>query len=364
MMPAPTGSSGGERRPEVSVIVPARNEERSLGRCLESLLAQQGLEFEVLVVDDDSSDRTRDIAESFAGVKVLAARPLPPGWSGKSNAILTAVEQARGEWLLFTDADTAHLPGSLKRSLEEARAAGAAMLSYSPSQEVRGFFESAVMPVVFAELAATYRPKEVSDPRSPAAAANGQYILIAREAYETVGGHAAIASALLEDVELARAVKRAGQRIVFRYGGDAVRTRMYRGFRELAEGWTKNLALLFRRPGRLAVARLVEFLVIAAAAALAVLAGRAGTSVAAAAAGGVAVGAYAAFLRRIRQAHFGLGPTLLALFGLPIFSYLLLRSRLYSRGRGTVTWKGREYAAGNPAQGEPAGAGTGETWSI
>ena len=101
------------------------------------------------------------------------------------------------------------------------------------------------MPVIFAELAAQYRPSQVSDPNSPAAAANGQYILVTREAYDAIGGHAAVATSLLEDVELARAIKQSGRKIFFRYGGDAVRTRMYRSFPQLREGWTKNLAILF-----------------------------------------------------------------------------------------------------------------------
>ena len=139
---------------------------------------------------------------------------------------------------------------------------GAALLSYSPEQEVHGFWEKAVMPVIFAELASTYRPSEVSDPASPAAAANGQYMLISREAYDAVGGHAAVATSLLEDVALARAVKASGRKIFFRYGGDAVRTRMYRSFAQLREGWTKNLVLLFPSPVRLAVLRLTEFVLI------------------------------------------------------------------------------------------------------
>ena len=136
---------------------------------------------------------------------------------------------------------------------------GAALLSYSPEQEVHGFWERAVMPVIFAELAGRYRPAEVSDPRSAVAAANGQYLLISREAYEAVGGHAGVAGDLLEDVALARAVKRSGRGIFFRFGGDGVRTRMYRSFAQLREGWTKNLALLFPSPLRLAVVRLLEF---------------------------------------------------------------------------------------------------------
>jgi glycosyltransferase involved in cell wall biosynthesis len=131
-------------RPFVSVIVPARNEETSLGACLESLVSQTGVDFEIILVDDGSTDRTREIAQSFAGVRVVEPGPLPTGWSGKNNALVAGAKEARGEWLLFTDADTVHRAGSLARSLEEAQRQKAALLSYSPEQEVRGFWEKAV----------------------------------------------------------------------------------------------------------------------------------------------------------------------------------------------------------------------------
>lgn len=359
----------GAAPPEVSIIVPARNEEAGVGACLESLLAQQGVSLEIFLVDDGSTDRTREIAQSFPGVQVIDAEPLPAGWSGKSNAVCTAARRARGQWLLFTDADTVHLPGSLERSLREASEHGAALLSYSPAQEVHGLGERAVMPVIFAELAGTYKPAEVNDPASPAAAANGQYLLISRAAYEAVGGHAAVAESLLEDVALARAVKRSGRTLRFRFGGDAVRTRMYRSFSQLCEGWTKNLALLFARPLQLALLRFLEFLAITGGLAAAALAVRAGSrEVALLVVAAVAI-IYANFLSRIKRAHFSWSPNLLALFGLPIFSYLLLRSRLYYKWRRSVTWKGRQYstrASGpGPANmaGEKARPATGARWS-
>src|ERR1700687_3902846 len=117
--------------PQVSVIVPARNEEACLATCLESLVAQQGVPFEILVVDDHSTDRTCEIAASFAhasranasrtNVRVIEADPLPAGWTGKNTAVATGVRHAKGHWLLFTDADTVHLPGSLANALKEAR---------------------------------------------------------------------------------------------------------------------------------------------------------------------------------------------------------------------------------------------------
>ena len=247
----------------------------------------------------------------------------------------------RGEWLLFTDADTIHLPGSLARSLEEAKRHGASLLSYSPEQIVKSFWEKAVMPVIFAELAASFRPSQVSDPNSPAAAANGQYILITREAYDAVGGHAAVAATLLEDVALARAVKQSGRKIFFRYGADAVRTRMYRSFAQLREGWTKNLALLFPAPAWLAALRTIEFVLIAASCRHRCLCRSARTAGSPPQFAGVlGVLLYVFFLKRIRRAHFSWDANLLAFFGLPLFSYLLLRSKS-AHATARVAWKGR-----------------------
>jgi glycosyltransferase involved in cell wall biosynthesis len=332
-------------RPTVSVIVPARNEEACLDPCLRSLVDQKNVSLEIIVVDDHSTDRTREIANSFAdrGVRVIDAGPLPPGWTGKNNAVTTGAKAARGEWLLFTDADTIHLPGSLARSIEEAMRHGAAMLSYSPEQIVETFWEKAVMPVTFAELAANFRPSQVSDPKSPAAAANGQYILVTREAYDAVGGHAGIASNLLEDVALARAVKQSGRKIFFRYGGDAVRTRMYRSFAQLREGWTKNLALLFLSPKRLAALRVIEFVLILSSFALTIASALRGRWQPAVITAFLCLVVYALFLTRIQRAHFSRGANILALFGLPLFSYLLLRSAR-AHATGYVSWKGRTYS--------------------
>ena len=340
-MAAPETVSGS---PTVSVIVPARNEEACLRGCLESLAAQSGVAFEIVVVNDASTDRTREIAQSFPFVRVADADPPPPGWTGKNNAMAVGAKVATGEWLLFTDADTLHKPGSLGRALAEARRRDAALLSYSPEQEVCGFWEQAVMPVIFGELAATYRPSEVSDPKSPAAAANGQYILISREAYAAVGGHAAVRNSLLEDVGLARVVKASGRKIFFRYGADAVRTRMYRSLAQLCEGWTKNLALLFPAPPRLAVLRLTEFLLITCSLAAAVVAGLRGHGKPALAAAVLASVIYFFFLSRTRRAHFSWSANALSLLGLPLFSYLLFRSQLAYK-KGSVSWKGRTYHA-------------------
>ncbi len=327
------------------MIVPARNEEDCLGFCLQSLVAQTGIDFEIIVVDDHSTDGTRAIAASFPQVRVIEAGPLPTGWTGKSNAVTCGAREARGSWLLFTDADTVHKPGSLARAIREAEERGVALLSYSPEQEVHSLLERTVMPVIFAELATRYRPSEVSDPKSEAAAANGQYLLISREAYDAVGGHATIAGSLLEDVELARAVKRTGRCIFFRLGVDQVRTRMYRTTPQLIEGWTKNLVLLFPSPVQLACLRTAEFVAICASAALGLVFLWRGQMVLAGWMAAACALVKFLFLRRILRAHFAWDSFVLAIFGLPFFSFLLLRSVISYR-RGRVAWKGRNYAGG------------------
>jgi glycosyltransferase involved in cell wall biosynthesis len=326
--------------PQVSVIIPARNEEACLGACLESLAAQSGVAFEIIVVDDHSTDRTREIAAAYPIARIIEAAPLPDGWTGKNNAIATGAREARGEWLLFTDADTIHLPGSLARALAEAKENGADLLSYSPEQIAVGFWEMATLPVIFAELARQYPPRKASDPASPIAAANGQYILVRREAYDAIGGHAKIAGSILEDVALARTMKVPGRKIRFRYAAGAVRTRMYRNFRELREGWTKNLALLFPNPGWLAAKSLLLWAIPWAVLALMFT--------------GVLrqwwwdavfVLAFVNITLRLRRAHFDLVVELLgASFGMPMFAYLLLRSKK-AHAHGAVSWKGRTYAA-------------------
>jgi glycosyltransferase involved in cell wall biosynthesis len=332
--------------PEVSIVIPARNEEMNLENCLQSLTSQRGVRFEIIVVDDASTDRTREIAQSFASVRVLstwlylyASKSLPDArWTGKNIALFVGARSASAPWILFTDADTIHLPGSLARALAEAKSEDADLLSYSPEQIVATFAERAVMPVVFAELAARYPPQKVRDPDSGIVAANGQYILVRRAAYEAVGGHAAVATEILEDVALARRFRDAGKKIFFRYGGDAVRTRMYRNWPQLREGWTKNLALLFPHPGLLAARTMIAW--VASWSALVV------------AAVGLATHHRAWLLlaarwpllyRRIHTAHFAVGNNVRAISaGMPLFAYLLLRSKR-AHARGQVEWKGRSY---------------------
>lgn len=343
----------------LSVIVPARNEESVLEACLTSLVRQSdagfelGREWEIIVVNDDSADGTRAIAERIAaaheGVTVMDAPLLDlsgaGALSGKSNACWAGAQRARGRRLLFTDADTLHEPGDLSRSLHEAEKYKAVLLSYSPRQIVTGFWQRAVMPLVFSELASVYPMQKVNDPERNLAAANGQFLLVERDAYFLVGGHEALGATVLEDVALARNIKSGGRRIRFRYAPDALSTRMYRSTAEMIEGWTKNLALLFPRPIYLAAWRVLDVLLFFGLP-------------------GLAVGMYWLqpwqrgviwviwlrtlwrFYARVARSNFPASDVVISILGVPLFVYLLVRSVMDHRVKKAVAWKGRTYAGG------------------
>lgn len=339
---------------ELTVIVPARNEEVSLPECLKSLVRQSepgfelGRQWELIVVDDDSSDKTgtiaADFATRFAGVTVLKAPP-PNGFTGKNNACWTAAQAAQSRWILFTDADTVHEPGDLSRSLREAERHEVALLSYSPRQIVEGFWQRVVMPLVFSELASVYVMKRVNDPKDGLAAANGQFLLVERESYFAVGGHRAVAKDVLEDVALARTFKQSRRAIRFRYAPEALSTRMYRTTREMIEGWTKNLALLFPDPFLLAAFRVLDLLLYFGLPAIALglpwlvswqrwvvmlFWGR----------------TLLRFYRRVARSNFPAVDVGLSILGVPLFVFLLVRSAMHHRFRKAVDWKGRSYRVG------------------
>lgn len=342
---------------ELTVIVPARNEEDCLGACLQSLVCQSedifelGKNWELVVVDDHSSDRTAEIARGFAGVAVIEAATLEPGWTGKANAIWTAARCARGRWLLFTDADTIHEQGNLRRAIHEAERHKAGMLSYSPRQIVSGFAQRVLMPLVFSELALAYPPAKVSDPAQKIAAANGQFLLVEREAYRRLGGHASVANKVLEDVELAFMAKRRRVGLRFRYAADAVATRMYRSTAAMIEGWSKNLALLFNNALALALWRALDFLLLFGLPILAVGLWNAKLAVRSPEwlSGGLVmallwVRTLFRFYARVAKSNFPFIDCMLAPLGLPLFVVLLYRSWFQHRVLKRVSWKGRSYA--------------------
>jgi glycosyltransferase involved in cell wall biosynthesis len=342
---------------ELTVIVPARNEEDCLGACLQSLVSQSegifelGSDWELVIVNDGSTDATAQVARSFAGACLIEAGKLERGWTGKANAIWTAAKKARGRWLLFTDADTIHEPGDLRRAIHEAERHKVGVLSYSPRQLVSGLAQRSLMPLVFCELALAYPPAKVSDPDQRIAAANGQFLLVEREAYRRLGGHASVADKVLEDVELAFLAKRRKVGLRFRYAEDAVSTRMYRSTGAMIEGWTKNLALLFDNSLALAVWRALDILLLVG---LPVLAfelwnARFGVhSLEWLGAGWVLalfwVRTLFRFYARVAKSNFPILDCVITPLGLPLFVALLYRSWFQHRILKRVSWKGREYA--------------------
>jgi glycosyltransferase involved in cell wall biosynthesis len=343
---------------ELTVIVPARNEEECLGGCLESLVAQSeeifelGRDWELIVVDDHSTDRTAEIARGFAGVTVIEVGKLEPGWTGKTNAVWTAARQARGRWLLFTDADTIHEPGNLRRAMHEAERHKAGMLSYSPRQMVHGLAQRSLMPLVFSELALAYPPAKVSDPAQRVAAANGQFLLVEREAYRRLGGHPSVADKVLEDVALAFLAKRRRVGLRFRYADDAVSARMYRTAAAMIEGWTKNLALLFANTLATAVWKILDLVLLVGLPVLAVElwnARFAAHSLQWLGAGWILallwIRTLFRFYARVAKSNFSFLNCALAPLGLPLFIWLLYRSWFQHRILKRVSWKGRSYAA-------------------
>lgn len=324
-----------QTRPLVQVVIPARNEEANIGRCLQSLTGQQGIDFQITVVDDRSSDRTREIAESFPRVRVISVSEPPPGVTGKCNGLIHGVQGATADWLLFTDADTFHRPGSLAHLVKRAEIFGADLFSISPEQETGSWSEKLIQPLIFAELAIAYPLRKVNDPQDPTVAANGQYLLVRRGVYESVGGHSAVADKILDDVELARIFKESLHVIWFEKSS-AVRTRMYRDFRSLVEGWTKNLAWLFHHPLWAALLNLLVFAVIAYVSVGSILSLSRGDL-----SGLIGLASVAIF--SLLVTGFPERRNLFVFFGFPFVSWLMVRSWLHSR-KGTITWKGRRYS--------------------
>jgi glycosyltransferase involved in cell wall biosynthesis len=235
------------RSASITAIVPARNEEAVIAACVESLALQPEIA-EILVVNDESTDKTADIVRGLLAkiprLRLLETNGVPSGWIGKNNAVFLGAQEAKSPWLLFTDADAELQPGAAARALQIAQETSAALISFSPEQVVETWYEKALIPFVYSRLAKHFSYDEVNNPASSAAAANGQFLLIQRDAYHSIGGHASVAAEVLEDVALARRAKTAGFRLWFGSGQGIVRVRMYRSFGAMWQGWKKNLFLL------------------------------------------------------------------------------------------------------------------------
>lgn len=358
LAPAP-GAGPPPSLPRVSIVVPARNEEHNIGRCLAGLTAQDYPDFEVLVVDDRSEDGTAAVVRAHpAGnarrLEVVEGRPLPPGWFGKPWACRQGSDASTGELVLFTDADTVHAPDLLARAVAALREDRADALSLVGRQLMESFWERVVQPQVFSLIALRYPrlDRPVDGGRWRDAVANGQYILLSREALDRLGGHEAVRGEVVEDIRLAQELVRAGGRITVRGAEDVFGTRMYRNLRELVEGWTKNLATGARQAApaglsSLALPGLLVHLVgmwlvppLVLAAAVAGLTGPGLLLWAGAATGMSAVLWMAGSVRMGAPVLYGLAYPL----GAAVTAFMIVRS--WVRGSRRIEWKGRRYAGG------------------
>ena len=331
--------------------MPARNEEAVIANCVESLAPQPEI-LEVLVVNDQSTDRTAEIVKAlipdYPRVRLLETKELPTGWVGKNNAVWVGSREAKGEWLLFTDADVVHEHDSVVRALEISWQWNAAMVSFSPEQVMERWYEKALIPYVYCQLGRQYSFEAVNDPQKPAAAANGQFLLIRRDAYEAVGGHASVAGDVLEDVALAKRVKQAGFRIWFGSGKGIVRARMYRSFPAMWEGWKKNLYRLMG--GRkevvgkgIATAVVPVMIATIAAVTVGVLTNSVLNALVVIALG--ILGIFIAYDRELKRNQFAPWLIWYAIPGRLLYAAVLWASyRGYRKGK--LEWKGRAYPVG------------------
>ena len=249
-------SPGDSENPRVSVVVTAKNEEDSIGRCLDTLLAQTYSNKEIMVVDDSSTDRTKEIVENLALVyptlRLVQAGSKPPGWVGKSWPCWRGFEESgRCEFLLFVDADSTYAPAVVERSVLYAQVHSLDMFSISPSVELHGFWAKAVLPMITSAINLLYPMKKVNDKSSKRAYVFGTYFLIRRSVYEKTGGHSKVKDQLVEDAAIAKLVKSSGYNLRVERGQDLLSTvwesdpkAIYHGLERVFSSSIKNYGLI------------------------------------------------------------------------------------------------------------------------
>ncbi|HKA35332.1 MAG TPA: glycosyltransferase [Thermoanaerobaculia bacterium] len=346
---APVGAAA----PRVSIVVPARDEEREIGAAVGSLLSQDYPDYEVIVVNDRSTDRTGEILAALPDpqrrLRVVAGSEPPSGWLGKPHALALGAREATGELLLFVDADVHYHPLALAQAAATIRELQADFLCLLPRLEGRGFWENVLMPYVIGSfflgtgfLANTDWPRWF-------AVGGGAGNLIRREAYDRLGGHEALKNSVVDDVRLAFAARAAGFRTRAARAEDRVCVRMYRGFREVWNGFSKNTAYVFN--GLVGVLLLLLTAVLFATAILppaVLLAAAAGIPVPradigiAAGAAGLLLAARVLLALALRDPVW---PALFHPFMAVAWAGMIGRSLYYRIVRRTLTWRGREFDA-------------------
>lgn len=263
--PVPRPTNG----PLISVCVPARNEEINLRACIEAILSQTYPGFELIVLDDRSTDATPAILRELSKdrrLNALIGLELPPGWAGKPFALHQACRMAHGVWLCFIDADTFLAPEALASCYAKAIETNADLFTVMTYQITGSFWEKVLMPLVMTALSVGFSPHKVNDPRRRDAVANGQFIMIKSSVYQALGGYERIKNQIVEDKAIAELVKSNGYRLIVADGKKLVRTRMYTSLPQMWEGWTKNIYLGLRdQPALLFLGAFGAFLLVVAA---------------------------------------------------------------------------------------------------
>lgn len=342
--------------PRIAVVVPARNESRNIGACIEGLRRQfyPTDRLRLIIVDDNSTDETaaivRRIAREDQRVTLLDAGALPPGWAGKPHACWRGARGARAEWLCFVDADTRPEPALLRTAVVAAQRRGLAMLSLSPLQELTSFYDRLLLPLGFLIIAATQDVTRMTGASSEGVIANGQFILVEAKIYFALGGHAAVRAAICEDRALAYRFFDGGHRLAMLGGETLIRAQMYHDARELWQGLSKNLVDTFGGIGRtlataagtLAVAWLPPVLMVLAVGQSVVAPEP--TSIAALIVAGIATAALLVTLIGVSgYFHIPAWYALVAPLGASMAAAIAVNAVLWQR-RGRVIWKGRIYS--------------------
>lgn len=229
--------------PTACIVIPARNEGANLTKCLRSVLAQDYPALSAVVVDDRSEDDTAEMADELARtdsrLRVERVTELPPGWLGKSHALWFATRKVDTSWLLFLDADCTLHPATVRTVVAEAQRRNVELLTLWPRNASQGFWEHVTIPLCAGIVALWFGSQRVSDPASKRAFANGQFLLIQRQAYERIDGHRSVRTALIEDIPLAERAKRAGVACWVASGRDLVAVRMYDSYMAIRDGWAR-----------------------------------------------------------------------------------------------------------------------------
>jgi chlorobactene glucosyltransferase len=261
------GNPSNEALPFISILVAVRNEEINVRSCLTSLLNQDYPDYEVIVLDDNSEDNTADILlslkQEFPALKIFHGKSLAEGWTGKTYACTQLAEEAGGEWLLFTDADTVHTKNSLRKAISIALNRNADLLSVFPGTTMASFAEKLIMPMLFF-VSFVLLPYYFVDKKGFAkfAMAFGPFMLFKKSAYKKIGGHASVKGSVLEDVHLARKIKECGLSLVVADGQSLCSVRMYRNFKEIWEGFSKNIFAGFNYSSPMLFTIIIIFLIL------------------------------------------------------------------------------------------------------